>query len=374
MRTPSLKIKKFTKRGFTFYGIHVPSYLNASGKSGYYYYHTKAEAERGRVDIVRCMTSEKTIHILSNAQQADALRALELLQSHGFSASLTEAVELALPLLATSGRNVTTESLCSAFTEAKASSWSAASARNFRNVSSLFLERFGGMAISSISARDLQAWFEERFVNPGYRLNAIRTLRPAFNFAVRQDMLVESPFEKLEAVRANKRDGIDIFTPEEARRIMDTVPADCIAAYALLLFAGVRPQELTRLTWENVRDGFVHITPAIAKTGQVRNIEIEPTLAAWLASTGHHSPDEPICPTNWKRKNQAARAAAGIANRQDTARHSYATYHLALHRDTELLKANLGHSRGSDILFVHYRAAATPADAERYWSILPNVK
>ena len=34
----------------------------------------------------------------------------------------------------------------------------------------------------------------------------------------------------------------------------------------------------------------------------------------------------------------------------------------------------MGHSRGSDTLFVHYRAAATPAQAEAYWNIQPHCK
>ena len=89
---------------------------------------------------------------------------------------------------------------------------------------------------------------------------------------------------------------------------MDHAPDDCKTAYALLLFAGIRPVELTRLRWGAVRDGFIHLTPAVTKTAQVRNVEIEPNLAAWLAADAGHAADELICPTNWKRKNQATLA------------------------------------------------------------------
>ena len=371
MSAPKFKIKRFDRGGTPFYGIFVPPHLNVSGKKGYYYYRTRAEAERGRAELGRALTSDKVLHILSNAQQEDALRALELLQRHGVGGSLVEALETALPLLTSDGRHVTVEALCEAFAEAKQAGWSAASVRNFRHVSTLFLERFGGQVVAAVTAQDLQGWLAERFPSAGYQAAVVRTLRPAFNYAVRQRWLTESPFERMEAVRVRRNDGVDVFSPEEARRIMETVPVDCRAAFALLLFAGVRPQELTRLKWGDVRDGFIHITAKIAKRGQVRNIEIEPTLAAWLALEGRHAPDSPVCPANWKRKYQAARAAAGVAGRQDTARHSYATYYLAKYKNTDALKANMGHSRGSDMLFVHYRAAATPAQAEEYWSILP---
>lgn len=374
MRTPNFKIKKFVKSGYTFYGIHVPAYINSSGKSGYYYYHTRADAERGRTELIACLTSQKQLQLLSNSQQTDALRALEFLMQQGVSASLTEAVQLALPRLVCIGNNVTVQTLCEDFAAAKASSWSKVSARNFRNFSRLLIEAFGSKPVSALTTKELQGWLAERFPTPGYLLSAVRNLRPAFNYAVRQDIIKESPFTKLESVRARKNDGIDIFTPAEARRLMEMCPDECVPAFALLLFAGVRPAELTRLKWGNIKDGFIHITPSIAKTAQVRNIEIEPNLVSWLTYSGIHADSAPICPENWRRRRELVVKEAGLAGRKDTARHSYATYHLAKYQNTDALKSNMGHSRGSDTLFVHYRAAATPAQAEAYWNIQPHCK
>jgi len=362
MRIARFNIRKETKNGYTFWKIHVPKWVNPSGKDGYAYFHTKAEAERKRGELIAATRSESKLMVLTNAQTTDAMRALERLAEHGLTCTLDKAVEVALPHLLASGRHVTAEQLCKEF---------AVSKRNFATISKLFLAEFEGRAIADISGRDMEAWLSARFPSAGYKANALRTIRPAFSWAVRQDLLQTSPFEKVEQVRTRTHDGIDIFTPTEAARLMDCAPADCIAAFALLLFAGVRPAELTRLTWANIRDGFIHITPTIAKTQQVRNIEMEPTLAAWLACTGPHLPEDSICPPNWLRKRQEAVKAAGLQGRTDTARHSYATYHLARHKDVNALKANLGHSKGSDTLFIHYRAAATPADATCYWAILP---
>lgn len=372
MRAPRFKIKKFVKGRYSFFGIHVPAFINVSGKGGYYYYHSKQEAERGRGELLAALTSEKRLRLLSNAQQDDALRALDLLEQSGVTMSLCSVVQLALPLLAAQGRNMALATLLEDFAAAKAPGWSAASVRNFKAASALMLERFADVPVAEISGRLLQGWLTERFASsPGYLMNTVRTLRPAFNFAVRQGIIAESPFQRLELVRLRAADSIDIFSPEEARRLMEVAPLDCRPAFALLLFAGVRPAELTRLVWGNVRDGFVHIAPGVAKTRQVRNIEIVPTLAAWLRVAGPHAPEQLVCPPNWKRKSQAVRAAAGLADRQDTARHSYASYHLALFQSVDALKANLGHSRNSDTLFAHYRAAATPAQAKEYWAILP---
>ncbi len=371
MRIARFNIRKMTSKGSTFWAIFLPAWINPSGKKGYAYFHTKAEAERKRGELIAATRSESKLMVLTNAQTSDAMRALERLAEHGLTCTLDKAVELAIPHLLASGRHVTAEQLCKEFAESKAASWSTVSKRNFATISKLFLTEFEGRAISEISGRDIESWLSARFPTAGYKANALRTIRPAFSWAVRQELLQSSPFEKVEQVRTRAHDGVDVFTPAEAARLMSCAPADCIAAFAILLFAGVRPTELTRLTWGNIREGFIHITPSIAKTQQVRNIELEPTLAAWLATTGTHQTEESICPPNWLRKRQETVKAAGLQGRPDTARHSYATYHLALHKDVNALKANLGHSKASDTLFIHYRAAATPADATCYWAILP---
>ena len=373
MRQASLKIVRQENESSVFWAIYVPAYLNPSGKAGKMYFSTRAEAEAKRWELLAATRTESKITELSNVQIRDAQRALERLAEAGLSISLDRAIELALPTLRSVGSEISVRALFSEFAELKAAEWSEHSKPNFKYAAAAFNEVFGGRALSSVQGREIRSWLSNRYANTGTQANTMRTLRPAFSYAVRQEYIPFSPFSKMEQPRVRRKNAIDIFTPAEAASLIHAAPEDCKVAYALLLFAGVRPQELTRLTWDNIRDGYIHITASIAKTAQVRNIEIEPTLDAWLQAFGKRVKGGSICPPNWKRKNQAARAAAGVANRQDTARHSYATYHLAKYQNTDALKANMGHSRGSDTLFIHYRAAATPKAAEQYWSIKPPV-
>lgn len=369
--TPKFRIKKRVDGASVFYSIDVPPYLSPKKKRERRYFSTRAEAELARGELLAQLRTDEPQNALSATQARDAIRALELLADNKLAhLSLRQAIELALPRLLASGISMTVAELCAEFSAAKAEEWSVKSRSNFAFATKSFLEAFGQRELSAIAPRDLAAWLT-RYESPAYRANIIRTLRPAFSYAVRREYLPENPFSKLETVRVQKTDAIDVFTPDEARRLVCTAPADCRPAYALLLFAGVRPTELTRLTWGNIHDGFIHILPSVAKTGQVRNIDIEPNLAEWLHTSGVHEPSERICPNNWKRKNQAHRAACGLASRPDTARHSYASYWLALHKDADALKLRMGHSRSSDTLFAHYRAAATPAAAAEYWNIRP---
>ena len=374
MRFPKFKVKRFEKNGYVFYGIHVPAYLNPSGKAGYHYWPTKAEAERGRQELQAAVSTESKVQVLSNAQVVDAQRALELLAEAGLdgAVSLVQAVEAALPVLQAGGRGLKVEQLCEEFAAAKAAGWSAVSRRNFATVAKLFLAEFAGKELREVSGRVLEGWLSARFDSAGYKAFVIRTLRPAFSYAVRQEYLRENPFERVERVRTRTQDEVDVYTPDEVRRVLQAAPTDCVGAFALLLFAGIRPTELTRLRWGDVRDGFVYIRPSVAKRQQVRIVEVLPTLEAWLALEGvRGEAGQLVCPANWTRKRRDVLKAAGVQRANDAARHSFASYHLALYKDEGALKAAMGHSRGSDTLFVHYRAAVTPADAERFWQILP---
>lgn len=370
MKQATFPIRRVIQNGYAFYSIYTPAYLSPTGKKLYQYFGTKAEAERKRAELIASTRTESKLTTLSNAQIVDATRALERLSEAGLELTLDRAIELALPTLKASGRKLTVDELFQNFAKAKENDWSEASKRAFNTSAKTFLKRWSGALISTIDSDELELWYQSTFASSGYRAHEVRTIRPAFSWAVRRKLLQESPYSRMENIRI-KRKPIVIYSPEETARLMHACPMDARAAFSLLLFAGVRPKELTRLTWSNIRDGYIHITADIAKTQQTRNIEIEPTLEAWLASTGTHAPTDPICPPDWVRRARAIRAAAGVHSLPDTPRHSYASYHLAAYKDTATLKANLGHTPNSDTLFIHYRAAATPRAAARYWQILP---
>ena len=163
-----------------------------------------------------------------------------------------------------------------------------------------------------------------------------------------------------------------------------TVPAiyrldcsDALVPFAVLLFAGIRPEELTKLTWEDLRTepggaAYIHIKPSVAKTRQVRLVRVRETLAAFLALVPENARTGALVPKNWKRKAAIVRKAAGLQNRHDTARHSFASYALALDNSLDNLRADLGHTRGSDMLYKHYRAATSAEAARQYWGISPS--
>jgi len=65
-----------------------------------------------------------------------------------------------------------------------------------------------------------------------------------------------------------------------------------------------------------------------------------------------------------------ARKGAGVEWPSNAARHSFASYHLALQRDAAKTSLQLGLTNTA-VLFQHYRELARPEDVEAYFAITP---
>lgn len=138
----------------------------------------------------------------------------------------------------------------------------------------------------------------------------------------------------------------------------------------LVVFGGLRPNEARRISWEDIREGFVHIGGAKAKTRRRRLVPISDQLAAWLDAA--RAVEAPLPPIGWDRDWRRARDRAGLKDKysHNALRHSFASYHFALHRRASETAAILGHSEA--MLFRHYRERVSPREAEAFFGLLPN--
>jgi integrase len=66
------------------------------------------------------------------------------------------------------------------------------------------------------------------------------------------------------------------------------------------------------------------------------------------------------------------REKAGITTwGPDILRHTFATMHLARGQDAARTAFELGHVRGLEVLYRHYRGLTTKTEGERFWNIKP---
>lgn len=177
---------------------------------------------------------------------------------------------------------------------------------------------------------------------------------------------------------------VSIYTPEELRKLLgacrdyveglDKKCASCAPAFALMAFAGIRPDEVAKLRWSDVSLELanIRIGPAVAKKNRRRNVRVHPTLAVWLQTVPASNRHGKIVPPRWRHKATRVRKEAGIDGheKQDALRHSFGTYLLATENDLAKLQSDMGHEHVR-VFFDFYHKALTAREALPYWEILP---
>jgi integrase len=165
---------------------------------------------------------------------------------------------------------------------------------------------------------------------------------------------------------------IQIFTPDELRRLLAASPTRVATCIALQAFAGIRTAELFRLTWRDLeRNGHIEISAGKAKTSSRRLIPICDTLAAWIRQAARHGERVwPVTASEYYSQQARAASVAGIKWKANALRRSFISYRLAQIKDVGEVALEAGNS--PTIIFQHYRELATPAEAQEWFGILPD--
>ena len=201
---------------------------------------------------------------------------------------------------------------------------------------------------SEISRSDCEEWLNETFATPPQFNKGRSFLHAIFEFAAKREWLSSNPVKLIEKRRVIERE-IKPLTLSEARRLMGCAKTfggqNCMAAAAILLYAGIRPREVRRLKWRDIdiAENSITVRSACSKTGGARQVEICPALKVFLG--GGHPPEISVCPPDWPRRWKRIRDGAGFGNAwvQDVLRHTYASYHAKRFRDLPRLQADMGH-------------------------------
>jgi len=202
--------------------------------------------------------------------------------------------------------------------------------------------------------------------------NFHRTVGAVFSYAVHAELVTENPFRRVKKPEVKDSDGVEVFAPEQMAALLAAAHSDWLPVLAIGGFAGLRPEELRRITWEQVdlQGGFIEVKASQSKTGKRRLVTISKNLRAWLQPYAGKA-GRIVTPRERKHRI-AAMAAAGLkAWPQDVLRHSFASYHLRHHgNDLNLTAQELGHTT-TKMLFQHYREAVKPDAAKAWWALMP---
>jgi integrase len=229
--------------------------------------------------------------------------------------------------------------------------------------------------LDSIDVVRIEEWFSSRNEALSTMASNIGRLSALFGFAERRGWIDKNPCKMMEKIRIDRK-APRILSPVQARVVMTNIqklkPHE-MGFFSLALFAGVRPEELERITWDsiNLKDGIVTIDAAASKVRRRRIMELEPNALAWLKLAHECDARLPVGRMTRRRYLDYAERWLGFDTwPQDCLRHTAASYLLARHKNAPLVANRLGNS--PSILLRHYQELVTAEDCATFWSISPS--
>ncbi len=140
--------------------------------------------------------------------------------------------------------------------------------------------------------------------------------------------------------------------------------------FALAYFAGIRPEEIQRMSERekelvNLKTRTITVPANISKTRDERKVTISDNLAHWLKTA-----PGPIIPKNFRRMVSRTRVHFKLSH--DEARHSFISYHVALHRS--LGDAALQAGNSESIIKKHYLNLHPKDEGAEFFRIEPDPK
>lgn len=234
------------------------------------------------------------------------------------------------------------------------------------------------MGMRAISTEDCRAALATSFRTPGQFRKGRAILHSFFACAQRHGWCDTNPVSGIMSPIIREKE-VAPLSWDKLTQLLDTARRaehrDCMPALGLLLWAGVRPAELERLSWENIdwEEGVISLRPKHSKTGGARHITLHTVLREWISSSHPVPPARgAICPKGWIRRWKALRRAAGITEwQQDVLRHTFASYHLKYWHDPVRLQEEMGH-RSAQLLRTRYLSmdGVTAENAKIFWDYM----
>jgi integrase len=352
--------------------VDLPARIAANGKRQRFFFETKeaattfCESQRTQLENFGIANFAN----LSPSQVEQAVMAFEALKPHGVS--LNEVVKDWITRRTASQASITYQAAMDAFLEWRKRSESyVRSIRQTRNR----LNALQGQRLNEITSEDLSKAMDG--MTSSVRNFTIRILGGLFNFGMKRGYCASNPTRNVDTAQREPTE-IEIYTPTETVAILTASEKNdpgLIPYLAVSFFCGLRRSEALRLDWTaiDLREKFVKLPASITKTRKGRHIELSSNALAWLRT--HAKEEGRIFPftTEVLRKRLAAlREKHKIRTIKHGARHSFASYWLALHGDIDQLCRFLGHD-DPETTFRHYAKAATKREAKKFFAVQPKV-
>ena len=237
--------------------------------------------------------------------------------------------------------------------------------------------RFGEIPITAVKGPHLRNWIAGMDVAPASKNWARLYSSVIFGYAKEAGLLDENPAADISGFKNRARKDPGILTVTQLQTLLEKAEPEIVPAIAIGGFAGLRSAEIERLDWREIH--FHTVTPNIevkaekAKTAQRRFVDISGNLMRWLKPFQRQ--EGPIFPPpgtpGGRVFMERAIEAAGLNPwPRNALRHSFCSYHLALHESSDKIARQAGHLSAATT-YSHYFQLVTKDEALKYWAIVP---
>ena len=250
----------------------------------------------------------------------------------------------------------------------KSSGASAAYLRDLRNrTRSLIM--FHDSLVSSLTPEMFTAYFTSLNFNGQNHNNQLRVICTLLNYAVSQGYLSDG-LDLLRGVHSKKirKASYLIYQPEEFEALLDNADPEMVPPLVLLGFCGVRPAEMRRLNWRDIRfeTRTLVIDATQAKTASRRTVPLGEAALMWLHQFkgsegliwGHKS-------DFWSKALNRLHRKAGVRQLPNGLRHSYISYRLTLTGDVNRTALEAGNS--ASVIHSNYHALVEDPQLAQDW-------
>ncbi len=247
-----------------------------------------------------------------------------------------------------------------------------------------FAVRFGSEPISTVALKvaEIEAWMKGNYSDP-LTYNLVRSqLSSVFRYLKKRKYVQSNPVEEIARRRKKAKipgilsvEGMRAYIEAAAYGVTDpkTKAVYCfpelVPSIAIAAFSGIREGEIKQMEAHMILDTVLHLPGPITKGGDFSDLNILPTLKAWL--NAFPAPAGRIVPSGARKKLDKIRAALGLKWPHNALRHSFASYRFKVLQDAEKVMAETRH-KNRNTFHTHYcNQGITEEAGKAYWEILP---
>jgi integrase len=236
-----------------------------------------------------------------------------------------------------------------------------------------FTKEFGARAVDLVTPGELDFFLDSLNGSANRRSHRLY-LSAFFNWAVARDCLATNPIRKTRRSASRARTP-QTYLPSEVAQLMCEAEPDLVSYLALSVFSGARSNEILQLKWSDIdfEHGEIKIRAKGSATGKARTLIMPENLSLFLVP--HRDIGKSLVVPHGQRSLQRWMKklfnGLGFKPVYQGARHSFATYHLALHPMVETMN-ELGCNSNSS-LFKYCRTSThkMKKQADAYFAIVP---